>query len=370
MPSQSSSHPLKPIRIALIGAGGIVSHAHRPAFCQYPHELHLAAVADPHIAAAETLAHEFGVPAYSNYLEMLDRMGGDIDAVLITTPHFMHAQAAADALSRGLPALVEKPLVCTMEELRALEALEKSTGAFVQAGQQQRFGAQENWLKTWLNGPGFGAPRLFNLDIYQNIESYVTGKPDPWILDKRRAGGGIVISVAIHLLDLLRYWFEDDFVEVYSRGTFDAPLSHGAESSVAATLTMRNGTIGTLNCSYVAKRCPYSQRTVLFGTRGSLYQHMDKPGGGYAGPYFTSTDGGKPTPEWGMMYEGWEAVSAHTEPASSTAPFVTQLREFAKNVRAKVAGENSLARNLNTIAVVEAITNSLASGKPEPVATR
>ena len=71
-----------------------------------------------------------------------------------------------------------------------------------------------------------------------------------------------------------------------------------------------------------------------------------------------------------MMYEGWEAVSAHTEPASSTAPFVTQLREFAKNVRAKVAGENSLARNLNTIAVVEAITNSLASGKPEPVATR
>ena len=360
---------MKPVRIALIGAGGIVSHAHKPAFQQFPQELQLAAVADPNLPAAAGLAGEFGVPAFSDYLEMLDRMRGDVDAVLISTPHFLHVEAAADALSRGLPALVEKPLVCTLEELRRLESLEKSSGAFVQAGQQQRFGAEENWLKNWLNGPEFGTPRLFNLDIYQNVESYVTGKPDHWILDKKRAGGGIVISVAIHILDLLRYWFDDDFVEVYAKGTFDAPLVNGAESSVAATLTMRSGAIGTLNCSYMAKRCPYSQRTLLFGSRGSLYQHIDKPGGGYAGEYYTSTDGGNPSPDWDMMYQGWEPVSARVGSTSQTSAFVTQLREFANNVRANAAAENSLARNLNTIAVVEALGKSLLSGIPEPVTT-
>jgi hypothetical protein len=48
---------------------------------------------------------------------------------------------------------------------------------------------------------------------------------------------------------------------------------------------------------------------------------------------------------------------------------VTQLREFAKNVRANAAGENSLARNLNTIAIVEALGKSLLSGIPETVTT-
>jgi UDP-N-acetylglucosamine 3-dehydrogenase len=361
---------MKPVRIALIGAGGIVCHAHKPAFLQFPHELQPVAVADSHRPAADELANAFGVPSFPDYVEMLDRMPGEIDAVLITTPHFLHAQAAAEALGRGIPALVEKPLSCTVEELRHLEALEKTSGAFVQAGQQQRFGAEENALKLWLKSPEFGEPRLFNLDIYQNIEGYVTGKPDPWILDKKRAGGGIVISVAIHLLDLLRFWFEDDFVEVYAKGTFEAPLANGAESSVAATLTMRNGMIGTLNCSYVAKRCPYSQRTLLFGTHGSLYQHLDKPGGGYAGAYYTSTDGGFPTPEWSMMYQGWKPVSGKMDAVPETSPFVTQMREFAKNVRSKSAGENSLGRNFNTIAVVEALGKSLSSGKPEPVATR
>lgn len=357
---------MKPVRIALIGAGGIVTQAHKPALLGFPEEIRPVAVADPHLPSAEALATEFGVPCFSNHEEML--AGIAADAVLITTPHFLHAGAAAEALRRGLPALVEKPLACTVAELRELEALEKSSGAFLQAGQQQRFGVEENWLKTWLNSPDFGSPRLFNLDIYQNVESYATGKHDPWILDKNRAGGGIVISVAIHILDLLRYWFADDFVEVYAKGTFDAPLVNGAESSVAATLTMRGGVIGTLNCSYLARRCPYSQRTLLFGTRGSLCQHMEKPGGGYAGAYYTSTDGGKPTPEWNRMYEGWEPVAGRAGQGDS--PFVTQLRRFADNVRAKSPAENSLVRNFNTIAVVEAIGRSLISGKPEPVAGR
>ena len=131
--------------------------------------------------------------------------------------------------------------------------------------------------------------------IYQNIDSYTHGREDFWILDKARAGGGIAISVAIHILDLLRYWLDDDYVEVCARGRFAPPLKNGAESTVVATITTRRGALGTLNSSYTATRCPYSQRTLLFGTLGSLCQHMVQPGGGYAGNYFTASDGGKPS---------------------------------------------------------------------------
>jgi predicted dehydrogenase len=367
--------PMNTTRIAFLGAGGI-SGAHKEAFKLHPERLAGVAVADPNREAAEKLGADLGrdVAIFADYRKMFDTMRDRIDGVVITTPHFLHAPMAADALERGLPALVEKPITCTLKELRYLQSLEKP-GVFVQAGQMQRFGGEENWIKRWLGGAEFGEPRLFNLDIYQNVEGFTGGREDFWILDKNRAGGGIVISVGVHILDLLRYWFDDDFVEVYARGRFDPPFTHGAESTVAATITTRRGMIGTLNCSYTAKRCPYSQRTLIFGTKGTLCQHMEKLGGGYSGPYFTSSDGGKPSFKWDMMYSGWKSVAEQMEADAafaekgkpSPSAFTNQMLAFADNVAARRPGENSLARNLNTIAVVEAIGQSILSGKPEPV---
>jgi len=363
-----------PLRLAFIGAGGI-NRVHKELLLREPGSVRMAGVADPVSALAGALGGEFNAPVFADYTTMLDALAGQVDAVLVTTPHFLHAPAAAAALKRGLPVLLEKPAVCTMEELAMLQELEKSSGAFVQVCHQQRFGQEENWLKGWLQGPDFGEPRLFNIDIYQNIEGYVSDKPDAWILDKNQAGGGIVISVGIHILDLLRYWFDDDYVEVCAYGRFDAPFKNGAESTVAATLRTRRGMIGTLNCSYGVKRCPYSQRALIFGTRGTLAQHLDPIGGGYAGPYFIATDGGKPTPVWNDMYAGWQKVADRMAGAPDFVPevhpasFVNQMRHFLERVRAGSPGQNSLTIHHNTAAIVDAIGRSLLSGKPESVSS-
>ncbi|TVR48879.1 MAG: gfo/Idh/MocA family oxidoreductase [Puniceicoccaceae bacterium] len=363
----------KPLRLAFIGAGGITS-AHSPSFKNHPGLLKLVVVADASAGAARKLAEPFGAAAYDDAERMLGERAGELDGVIITTPHFLHHPQAAAALRRGLPVLVEKPATCTVAELDALMALEKQHGAFVQAGQMQRFGGSERWIKRWLHSEEFGEARLFNVDIYQNIEGYVSNKPEAWILDKAKAGGGVVISVAVHILDLLRFWLEDDFVEVYARGRFDPPFKNGAESMAAVTLSTRKGVVGTLNASYTAARCPYSQRTLLFGTHGTLAQHMDKLGGGYAGSYYLSTDGGQPSPEWKMMYSGWQPVDERfkSEPLEEEWPgegsFERQLLAFAEGIRRGRALENSLARNRNTIAVIEAIETSLAGGRPVSVA--
>lgn len=367
--------PDAPVRVAFIGAGAI-SQSHRVAFEAHPDRLRLVGVADPFLASAQRLAEPFGALALEDPATLLDELRGRVDAVVVTTPHYLHLLHAGLALERGLPVLIEKPAACTLAELRELQALERRHGTFAQAGQMQRFGREENWLKQWLTSADFGEPRLFNLDIYQNIEGYVTGKPDPWILDGRRAGGGVVISVAVHILDLLRYWFDDDFVEVSAFGRFDPPMHGGAESVCTAILRSRRGMVGTLNCSYTVARCPYSQRSLVFGTRGTLAQHMDKIGGGYAGPYYLSTDGGLPSPTWGMMYSGFRAVADEMAAGAGVgavqdknASFVQQMLAFAENVRAGRAGENSLERNLNTVATVDAIGRAILSGRPEAVAT-
>lgn len=145
---------------------------------------------------------------------------------------------------------------------------------------------------------------------------------------------------------------------------------NSAESTVAATLKMSGGMIGTLNCSYTVARCPYSQRSLLYGTRGTLYQHMNEAGGGlYSGPYYVATDGGKPSHDWAMMSEGFELVSGRRgkPEGQDRSPFPGQLEVFAEGIRRGAALENSLRRNLNTLAVVEAIGKSLLSGAIETV---
>lgn len=361
-------------RIAFLGAGAICS-AHKQAFLEFPRRLKAVAVADPAPHAAERLAAELGAGAapYADYRELLREHAGGLDGVLITTPHFLHAPMAAAALEHGVPVLVEKPAAVSADEMRELRQIELRSGAFLQAGQMQRFGREENWLKKWLKSSDFGEARLFNIDIYQNIEGYVSNKKDPWILDKKKAGGGITISVAVHIIDLLRFWFDDDFDEVYARGRFDAPFVHGAESTVAATLTTRGGVVGTLNASYTVARCPYSQRSLIFGTRGTLCQHMDRPGGGYSGPYYISTNGGRPSPQWEQMYSGFvpvaPACAADSRPnALHENAFTQQWLAFADSIDAGRALENSIDRNFNTVATIDAIGRSLLSGKPEPVA--
>ncbi len=237
--SESTVPPAHPLRLAFIGAGSINS-VHKELLLREPDLVRMAAVADPVPDQANKLAGEFCAPVFSDYRQMLDALEGEVDAVLVTTPHFLHAPAAAEVLRRKLPVLLEKPAVCTLDELEDLKELEKSTGAFVQVCHQQRFGQKENWLKGWLKSPDFGEPSLFNIDLYQNIDGYVSDKPEAWILDKNKAGGGIVISVGIHILDLLRYWFDDDYVEVCAYGRFDAPFKasgrgHRSQSALRKT---------------------------------------------------------------------------------------------------------------------------------------
>lgn len=360
-----------PKRILFIGCGGI-TRAHRPPFKNEPDAFRVAGASDPFEDATKTFAADFDYdfPTFTDYEQALDQLQGQLDGALVTTPHHLHFPACKACLERGVPVLVEKPAVIRLDEIRQLQALEKP-GVFVQAGQMQRFGQEENVIRDWILQSGeFGKARLINIDCYQNIEGYYMHKPDPWILDGELAGGGIVISVAVHPLDLLRYQIDQDFTEVLAYGSFDEPMINGAESTVAASFKMSGGAVGTLNATYTAKRTPYSQRVLYFGDNGTVYQHLDKPGGGYAGQFYISTAGGKKTPEWNDQYSGFKPV-ADLMPAGVSwgSAFVRQMEIFVQGIEEGKALANSLATNLNTIAVIDAIGRSLRSGTLEKVET-
>lgn len=362
-----------PLRIAIVGAGGISRH-HRTAILAMPEAATLVAVCDARESAAQALATSLPEPAatFSNHLSMIE--AGGFDAAIIAVPHFLHFSVAKDFVEAGIPILVEKPLTSTLDETRELRALSELRSVHVVAGQTQRFNREGFWLRNWIqNDPmGFGALRSFDIHSWQNLPGYLYGTlglpagADHWLLDGKRAGGGVVISIAVHQLDLVRFITGRNYVEVMATGRYDPPFYNGAESSAVVLMRMDDGSSGALHANYLAVRTPYNEAMHLFGERGTIVQHAERIGQ-YHGPLFSS-DGGEPATAWADMYRDFTKLPDAEIADLSPDPFFNQLAAFVKAIRGGFEPANNVSENFNTIACIQAIHDSLSSGKPAAVA--
>jgi predicted dehydrogenase len=153
-----------------------------------------------------------------------------------------------------------------------------------------------------------------------------------------------------------------------AHGRYDAPFYNGAESSAVALMRMDDGTAGALHANYLAVRTPYNEAMHLFGEHGAIVQHAEQIGQ-YHGPIFYASDGSRPATAWADMYQGFRTVPGDEIAELSANPFVNQLVAFASSIRANSQPTNDVDENFNTMACIQAIHDSLASGRPVKVAT-
>ena len=118
-----------PIRLGLIGCGGIVQKTHARAYHSLSKIVKVTAIADVVPANLETVGQDFNVPThnrYTEYREMLTKT--DIDAVVIATPHALHAEQVIEAASAHVAIISEKPMATSLEEAdRILEAINSNS---------------------------------------------------------------------------------------------------------------------------------------------------------------------------------------------------------------------------------------------------
>jgi predicted dehydrogenase len=369
-PARKAISSLPPLRLAMIGTGSISKH-HLPAFQNRPDAIHLSAICEINPQAASAVAAQlpYPVPIYSDYRAILK--AGDTDALLIALPHHLHYRIAAEAVEAGIPVFVEKPLTCSLEEARALRALSTRMGVPIVAGQMLRFLPEAIWLKAWiLESPEhFGDLRTFDIQSWQNVLAYVnsTVGRNHWLLDGKAAGGGVVVSLAIHQLDLIRFISGQDFEEATAWGRFDPPFYNGAESCAMALLKMTHGACGMLHATYTGPRVPYSEALTMFGEHGTIVQHC-KTIGQYRGDFRYSTTLGKEPQTWSDQYQGFQPIPQTSNQKLSEDPFTNQLVELASALAEKRTPKNSVAENFNTLACIEAIYTSIRTGQPCKVA--
>jgi predicted dehydrogenase len=190
-----------PFRFGLVGAGG-AAELHAQAIARVP-DAEVAAVADVDRARADALARRHAIPAVFESAEaLLD--GAAVDAVAILSPHHLHLAAVRAAAARGKPVLVEKPLAPTVKDAEAMIQVCRHHNVVLGGILQYRFTPGARRLRETVRGGALGQIFLVSVTgkFRRSADYYAVA---PWRGRKSEAGGGVLMTQAIHTLDLLLY---------------------------------------------------------------------------------------------------------------------------------------------------------------------
>ena len=190
----------KPIRLGLIGCGGIVQLVHARAYLSLPDVVKVVALADVLEENLQQVGQTFDVPSdqrYADYRDMLAK--AEIDAVTVATPHFLHAEHAIEAAAAGVAVISEKPMATTLAEAdTVLDAVDRNEVAY---------GVVHNYLFTLAMQAGLARRPEFGASIFGRAAGmglkpadFSTEHSDPaqaWRASKAK-GGGCIIDSSYH----------------------------------------------------------------------------------------------------------------------------------------------------------------------------
>ena len=244
------------MRIGLLGCGVIAYWAHLRALGRLRGAT-LAAAADPDPRARERASRVAHVPIYAGADELLAR--GDVDAVVICVPTHLHAELAVAAALRGKHFYLEKPIATTAAEAaRVIEAAE-TAGVTGVIGFNRRLHPLYEQARSILATGRIGRVRAVQTAFCEPIPLAVM----PEWKRRRATGGGVLLDLASHHLDALR-WFLDDEVAAAS-GCLKSDLSE--HDTAWLELATRDGVEVQSFFSFRTGRADFLE---FIGDRGTL----------------------------------------------------------------------------------------------------
>lgn len=243
------------LRVGLLGAGRIARRFHLPILASLP-GVALVAIADPAADARDACrAIVPGAARHSDFAELLD--ANPLDAIVICMPPALHAHAAAAGFARGLHVYVEKPLATSADEGRAMLDAWRRAGTVGMVGFNHRFHPLALALKSEL-----ARGRAGDVTLVRTAFAGAQRTLPAW-KQARESGGGALLDLASHQVDLLRFLFDAEVVEV-------SALTRSARSegdTVVAALRLSTGPLVCLCASLAAVE---EDRIEVHGTRGRL----------------------------------------------------------------------------------------------------
>jgi len=254
-------------RWGVIGCGQIAVDKTLPAIFA-AHNAELVAVADPlSERRALALATQPGatVREYADYHELLT--DSRVDAVYISLPTGMHAEAVLAAVAARKPTLCEKPLGRHLPEVLEMTRAAKTAGVPLMTAYMSRFGSVYAEAARLVQSGAIGQVTFVHADFsYPALSPYPPGAPGGWRWTDAE-GGGALLDIGIYLAFALREWLDDRVATVGAmQSDIIAPPGLPVRDTTAAWFRTERGVPGTFAATFTHAE----SRILLYGTRGRL----------------------------------------------------------------------------------------------------
>jgi predicted dehydrogenase len=270
----------KSVRVGVIGAGAIGPfHMRSYRACR---DAEVTAVCDVHKGRAQAAAAEFDIPnVFTDHRKML--AADVVDAVSVCTPNNTHMSITVAALEAGKHVLCEKPLALNGRQARRMVEVGRRRRRILMSAQSMRYRGQSQFLKKLVDGGRLGEVYYAKGTMLRRV-----GIPRGWFRDVRQSGGGPLIDLGVHMLDLM-WWMMGTPKPASAYGvTFDrlgrggqgrgdwgvnfSPAGFSVEDLAAALVRFQDGRAAAVETSWASHTAElYSVR--LLGTKGGAELH-------------------------------------------------------------------------------------------------
>ena len=319
------------IKAGVIGLGIGQSHLH--GYSKTP-GVKVWAIADLEEERLKRFSQEYSVPhSFKDYQELLKLK--ELDVVSVALPNFLHCPVTIEALEAGKHVLVEKPMALNSQEAEKMVKVAREKKRILMVGMNYRYLPEIQILKKFIEQGELG-------DIYY-IKAVALRRRSilsPWFKDKEKSGGGGLIDMGPHMLDL-SMWIADDFNAVSVYGiTYNKFMP--VDDLASALIKLSNG--ATINLEISWETFTKSQIFLnLFGTKG----------GAMTNPLKIYQNAGDIPVE----------ITPEIEKGNFTSKIQKEIAHFIRCVREKKEPSSSGEKGLRVMRVLDAIYESARTGK-------
>lgn len=251
------------IKWGVIGAGGIADRRTIPGMLLCEHA-ELTAVMEINMELAEKARKKWNCKkAYDNEADLL--ADEEIDAVYIASPVSCHARQAMAAADAGKHILIEKPLALTAEEGEKVVRYCEEKGVKIAVGFMMRFGTHIQAMKKAVSEQKIGRV----VSGFARFTCWYPDMPGNWRQSRKNGGGGCLMDMGVHCIDLMQYVLGSKVKEV---AAFQDTLSfqYEVEDTSTVLLKMENGCQCVVQSNFNVPDAAADWRMELFGEQGRL----------------------------------------------------------------------------------------------------
>jgi predicted dehydrogenase len=249
------------IRWGVIGAGGIARTRTIPEGIRPAKNAELVAVYGRNKETREAVARQFGVKAASSLEELLEF---DIDAIYIATPNHVHLEQTRAVAAAGKHVFCEKPLAMNVSEARKMLEICRRAGVNLGTAFMMRYHSRHQAALRLIQKGKLGRPVFARAQL----ACWYPPARGAWRQVQRESGGGALMDLAGHCIDLLEMFFGP--VVAVRCMTNHTLHKYSTEDSAVTLVRFKNGALATVDTLFCIRDCSSKNRLELYGANGSI----------------------------------------------------------------------------------------------------